>query len=101
MKSKTTKARFALIWLIALLGIYLFVSWLYAYHSFPDHPSRVAAYLEITPAWMSGVWWQLVFIGLNVIALFLTGLSRMKVPTKTILTLWLVIATLLSIWSLL
>jgi hypothetical protein len=101
VKSNTIRARFVFILLVAILGVYLFVSWLYAYHSFPDHPSRVAAYLEITPAWMSGVCWQLAFIGLNVLALFLTGLSRMKVPTKTILTLWLVFATLLSIWSLL
>lgn len=100
VKSNTIRARFVFILLVAILGVYLFVSWLYAYHSFPDHRARVAAYLEITPDWMSGVWWQLIFVGLNVLVLILTGLTEMKKPVKVVFTLWFVFTILLSIWSL-
>ncbi len=94
------KARQILIWIIAAVGIYCFLSWCYSFHLFKSHEHRVDQFNKITLGTINN-WTKIIFIIVNLLALILLGLSSVRNPYRSLLLIWFIFITLFSIWSIL
>lgn len=95
------KLKLSFIFIVSVVSAYYLITWIYVFNAFPDHPSRLVRFNELTFGLMSGRWAALILLALNVTALVLTGRSSMRQFIKILTGLWLGFISLLLAWSLL